>query len=81
MQDRIARALYVLSYERSDWATESEDLRGLYCRRALAAMKAMREPTPEMVAVGDRCELYAGGIWRAMLDAEISIAEGGKDGQ
>lgn len=96
MQERIARALYGLSYEPRDWATESDDLRSLYCRRALAAMKAMREPTAVMKLAGidggpgirnqdgdmedalNEDDFVA--VWTSALDAEISIAEGGKDG-
>lgn len=99
MQERIARAIYGIFYERGFWETESEDLRDLYRRRALAAMKAMREPTLDAIDAGERayraarthgvsgmtieaqtraeCARFSAG-WKAALDAEISIAEGGK---
>lgn len=46
---------------------------------ALAAMKAMREPTVAMIRPGCRVSATPILTWQAMLDAEISIAEGGKD--
>ena len=49
-------------------------------RDALAAMKAMREPTPEMVEAGWNARGEVDARYRAMIDREISIAEGGKDG-
>lgn len=48
-------------------------------RDALAAMKAMREPTRPMVDAGSDFIEFA-EAWRAAIDREISIAEGGKDG-
>lgn len=47
MCERIAIALYGLNYEPHDWVAESEGLRVIYRRRALAAMNALHEPTEE----------------------------------
>jgi len=49
---------------------------------ALAAMKAIHEPTPVMEGTGDFHIDFCSGfteLWMSVLDAEISIAEGGKD--
>ncbi|QRG06141.1 hypothetical protein EZH22_24655 [Xanthobacter dioxanivorans] len=49
-------------------------------RDALAVMKAMREPTPEMEKTGDGFIDFGSDFtetWRAALDAEITLAEGG----
>ena len=91
MQERIARALYGLDCEPRYWVEESEDVRGDYRRSALAAMKAMRDPTRPMVDAGVAYALNVtvsgAGSWseyvaakhQNMMQAEISIAEGGKN--
>ena len=100
MQERIARAIYE---DRNGagcvpWSRRDKAHKQPYRRDALAAMKAMREPTVPMALAADDAvvEQYAANpkweeakdmaeglipsrIWAAMLDAEISIAEGGKD--
>jgi hypothetical protein len=113
MLERIAIALYGLNYEPHDWVAESEGLRVIYRRRALAAMKAMRKPTisaelgAKVRRVAAQLSVERVGGWANPLvadlvdaadflegktpiqdssdavlsiDAEISIAEGGKDG-
>lgn len=96
MQERIAEALWQAESIRclgkprlSIWAEESADTHEKWRFMALAAMKAMREPTDEMM---DAAEWAAeeGALldfdeddfrltFTAAIDAEISIAEGGKD--
>lgn len=45
------------------------------CRSAArAALKALRDPTPEMVEAGQQCEAWGGDggqIYRAMIDAAL----------
>lgn len=55
----------------------SRPLASIWDELALAAMQAMREPTPVMLSVGDRFAFYSRGIWRAMLYAEIAAAIAG----
>lgn len=89
MQRRIAEEIMNTEREmRLDYARRLEDvhpeLQTHYLMLALAAMKAMREPTPEMEKTGDFHIDFCSGfieLWMSVLDAEISIAEGGKDGQ
>lgn len=92
MQERIARAIYesrngagCVSWDRRDRAHKAP-----YLSDALAAMKAMREPTEVMAKAsrieqpcpcGRRHTVWAANRWPHMLSAEISIAEGGKDDQ
>ncbi|MFG1260085.1 hypothetical protein V5F79_22415 [Xanthobacter flavus] len=50
-------------------------------RDALAVMKAMREPTEAMAGAATPFADDDGPalVWKTMLDAEISLAEGGSD--
>lgn len=82
MQERIARAIYESRNGAGcvSWARRDRAHKAPYLSDALAAMKAMREPTPEIVDAGsDFIEFTE--AWRAAIDTEISIAEGGKDDQ
>ena len=87
MQERIARAIYEgrNGPRCKSWTQQPAAHRAPYMVDALAAMKAMREPTK---AMKDRGRAHGGlkalefalTAGRDMLNAEISIAEGGKDG-
>lgn len=87
MQERIARAIWNIRREYEDRCDmELEDMGAGHevWAEALAAMKAMREPTAVMknrvqAIGGDQALAYALASWPVMLLAEISIAEGGKD--
>lgn len=77
MQERIARAIEAASIE-------CDDTDAYYMAAALAVMKAMREPNTRMLAAAQTAwlndpEKRTSTLWRAMLDAEISLAEGGSD--
>lgn len=87
MQERVARAIYEGRNGRKcvPWARQPEAHKEPYRADALAAMEAMREPTQEMIGVGQRAWMddYGGDdaiseeIWTAMLDAEIEAAKKG----
>lgn len=84
MQERIARAIYEgrNGPRCKSWTQQPAAHRAPYMVDALAAMKAMREPTPEMEKAGDDFIDFGSDFtetWRAAMDAEISLAEGGKD--
>jgi hypothetical protein len=103
MQRRIAEEIMNAEGTRDGFPSNRlDDLtpegQGHYLMLALAAMKAMREPTVPMALAADDAvvEQYAANpewgeakdmaeglipsrIWATMVDAEISIAEGGKD--
>lgn len=87
MQERIARAIWNIRREdedRCDMELEDMGRRHPVWTEALAVMKAMREPNTRMLAAAQTAwrsdpEKKTSTLWRAMLDAEISIAEGGKD--
>jgi len=84
MQERIAEEIMNTEREmRFDFARRWEDvlpeLQTHYLMLALAAMKAMREPTPEMIEAGWNARGEVDARYRAMIDREISIAEGGKN--
>lgn len=92
MQERIARAIYEgrNGARCKPWAHQPKAHREPYLLDALAAMKAMREPTEAMAKAsrieqpcpcGRRHTVWAANRWPHMLSAEISIAEGGKDGK
>ena len=97
MQRRIAEEIMNTERELTGcYARRFDDLkpesRAHYLWLALAAMKAMREPTRPMVDAGVAYALNVtvsgAGSWseyvtakhQNMMQAEISIAEGGKDG-
>lgn len=95
MQERIAWAIWNIrrGYEdRCDMELEDMGRGHEVWAEALAAMKAMRAPTTEMAEAGTKYALtvnissdfpwpkYVSSLFLRMLDAEISIAEGGKDG-
>jgi hypothetical protein len=67
--------------EPSGWDTLTEDWKEVFCRMALAALKAMREPTDTMLCAGqfESPVLEADELtdtWQAMIDA--AIREGGQ---
>lgn len=71
MIERAARAISDTRHEDYDDALWRE--MALDC--AIAAIEAMREPTPEMVKAGLRCgdtgPEPALGVWRDMIDAAL----------
>ena len=80
MIERIARALYRANnpYGRQPTAWE------IYRFDAIAAIKAMRDPTLSMIDAGNRLARQIGGIWimpkpenayAAMIDAALEGAE------
>ena len=83
MQARVARAIWSLRREEEDRCDmELEDMGRNHpvWQEALAAMRAMREPTRDMYAEAFEALVPAAdaqACWRAMLDAEIKKAEGG----
>lgn len=94
MVERIAQAIWNIRREEEDRCDmELEDMgrRHSVWREALAAMKAMREPTRGMVdAAYDAHDAYEAApppkgwcglssAYRAMIDHEIKLAEGGGD--
>jgi hypothetical protein len=101
LQDRIAVAIYEADPDKSwsAWGGLTRREQSGYMQTALAVMKAMREPTLEMLEAGDTAyrATHTSGVsgmtidaqlrarfarfsagYRAALDAEISIAEGGR---
>ena len=46
-------------------------------RKAKEVLKALREPTPEMVEAGQAvdCTITAGPVWQAMIDAALAGKE------
>ena len=77
MQEKIARALCKRNCIRP-WDEQPKVVREGFLSDALAAMKAMREPTEAMVDAGYCLSDYPFATWQHMLIREISIAEGGK---
>ena len=85
MQERLAKAIYEGRNGRgcAPWGRLPGSHKAPYLADALAAMVAMREPTQEMIGVGQRAWMddYGGDdaiseeIWTAMLDAEIEAAK------
>ena len=82
MQARVARAIWSLRREEEDRCDmELEDMGRNHpvWQEALAAMRAMREPTEGMIEDGGE-HAFTGNarlIFHAMLDAEIKKAEEG----
>lgn len=78
MQERIARAVYA-TYAKpgDDFDREPERFRNTLMVHALAVMKAMREPTEAMIRPGCHFSSTPATAWKTMLDAEITLAEGG----
>jgi hypothetical protein len=66
MIERVARAL-----SHADDG-DSDVLFDYYLELARAAIMAMREATPEMIAAGDSC--VAEGVWTDMIDEALSSA-------
>lgn len=93
LQERIAKAIYEgrNGARCKPWAHQPKAHREPYLIDALAAMKAMRDPTRPMVDAGVAYALNVtvsgAGSWseyvaakhQNMMQAEISIAEGGKN--
>ena len=87
MQERIARAIYEGRNGRgcAPWGRVAGAHKAPYFSDALAAMRAMRDPTEGAVAYGKQeCsnvhDIDAEGIeeaWRDMMDYEIKKAEEG----
>lgn len=84
MQERVARAIYESRNGRgcTPWARIAGSHKAPYLSDAIAAMKAMREPTEGMRDAAtrrtqglDEC-LYS-SVFTAMIDAEIKKAEEG----
>lgn len=84
MVEPVARAIYVsISAGRSvrPWEDIPAPLRAPYLKDAIAAIKAMREPTEEMVGLGehcadacykiDPCNDGPRHIWQTMIDAAL----------
>lgn len=84
MIERVARAIYVsIAAGRSvrPWEDIPASLRAPYLADAIAALKAMREPTGEMMNLGEHCadDCYkidhcgegAMHIWQTMIDAAL----------
>ena len=83
MQERIARALHRHMGGPTAWGDLPERSRELFRGDALAAMRAMREPTPIMLSAAPASysasfqtiwPKICGDIFTAMLDAEIAAA-------
>jgi hypothetical protein len=94
LQEKIARAIWNIRREEEDRCDMDLDDMGRshsVWREALAAIKAMREPSKGMVdaayAAHDAYEASPppkgwGGlssVFRAMIDHEIKLTEGGRD--
>lgn len=92
MIERVAEAMWQGEWARAGnggprrvpWSAIAESDRARYRFVAIAAIKAMREPTPEMALSGygkitlrierDETDLYE--AWRAMIDAALATQEG-----
>lgn len=87
MIERIAIAMFESNGSAGSWALADHDDQAYWRDKALAALKAMREPTAQMCeaylsldyAEADAVNSYAGPIERftAMIDAAIKEAEAG----
>lgn len=90
LQDRIARAIYEGRNGRgcTPWARLAGAHKRPYVTDALAAMKAMRDPTETMLDHAEWAHEDDGLLdfdpddfrlhWRAAIDAEIKSADGGE---
>jgi hypothetical protein len=79
MVERVAKAICNATRE-FDWDSEDESLRTQFRNEAIAAIQAMREPTPTMTylaswAVGPGGDGAKKAVlakaWRAMIDAAL----------
>jgi hypothetical protein len=76
MQERIARALCRRQCI-NDWKDQSSMVKDGFLLDALAVMKSLRRATSPMVDAGRRFSSLPSVTFEAMLDAEITLAEGG----
>lgn len=75
LQERIAKSMAETRRE-----LIARPLADIWSELALVAMKAAREPTPEMEEAGSPFADDDGPAttWKSMIDAEIAAAEGGE---
>ncbi|KKW92634.1 hypothetical protein [Sphingobium chungbukense] len=74
MVEAMARKLAIHACGgRDDWNKWAEFDRQPYRDQAIAALKALRDPTPEMVEAGQAvdCTITAEPVWQAMIDAAL----------
>lgn len=81
MIEKVARALAAATFECSDDDVTSRHIDAawpIYRDQAIAAIKAMREPTPEMIeaAWAEALAEDADGVWREMIEAALGNAHG-----
>lgn len=73
MIERVAKAIW--GGDDDEWATLAPWYADQYRDAATAALKALREPTSEMVEAGhDACDWTANAepIWQAMIDTALA---------
>jgi hypothetical protein len=77
--EKVARAMYETNQFVRGWdhPKTAAMWHEIYRRKAIAALKAMREPTEAMVVAGVHHDNMGdmAGRWQAMIDAAISEAE------
>lgn len=82
MVEKVARAMWDKRRDRLEgtkwgglpaWEVETDELRDEVRAEARAAIEAMRDPTPEMLAVGiGGAEGVKRRLWHLMIDAAVS---------
>lgn len=69
MIDELAKAMAKAGMY--DWDSFGENAREMFRRDALAVLRRLREPTPEMIAAGSDEMTNGLQTFRAMIDAAI----------
>lgn len=88
LQERIAEALFCKDTEQRGWQNSfysdiAPEAKDEWRALALVTLKAMREPSPGMIEAAAAWlrdpERRTSTLYRAMIDHEIKLAEGGND--